>query len=475
MSERNEKLAKNTVLFAIGNLGSKLLQIILVPFYTRVMTSAEFGTADVLQAVVSLLLPIGSLTIYEAVFRYAMEKEYNKNAVFTVGVFISAIGTLIVCGIGLFVSALIDPLYVWLVIGNAVAGFLRSLLSQYTRSVEKTALFTLDNVMLTVYVLVFNITFIVAFDMGVVGYMLGYTLANVLSCAFLYVALGSARRLDVRAVNGGLVREMLWFSIPLIPNAVCWWISSFIDRIVITTVVGEAANGIYAAAHKIPSLLTVVVTIFFQAWQISANQEFRSKDIHSFYSDINGHIIATVTAISSVLILLCRPITQVFLGEEYQDAWRVMPLLLLAMTFFSFAQFLGSIYSANKKTTMAFVTNLIGVVVCLLLNLFLVVYCKVGILGSAIATSVSYFVLWITRVFSTRKIIRLNQRIGKVIPAIVLLSSQAILVTANWNASLTYGISAVITIILLAIFMENYRVLVRFSLRFVGRILGRKV
>ena len=58
MSNRNEKLVKNVLLFAIGNIGSKLLQIILVPLYTRVMTSAEYGTVDIMQAIVSLLMPV---------------------------------------------------------------------------------------------------------------------------------------------------------------------------------------------------------------------------------------------------------------------------------------------------------------------------------------------------------------------------------------------------------------------------------
>ena len=69
MSSRNENLIKNVILFAIGNIGSKLLQIILVPLYTRVMSSAEYGTVDIMQAIVSLLIPIFCFTIYEAVFR----------------------------------------------------------------------------------------------------------------------------------------------------------------------------------------------------------------------------------------------------------------------------------------------------------------------------------------------------------------------------------------------------------------------
>ncbi|MBP3627787.1 MAG: oligosaccharide flippase family protein [Clostridia bacterium] len=438
------------------------------------MTSSEFGTADVLQAIVSLLLPIFSLTIYEGVFRYTMEKEYNKNAVYTVGIIISALGAIILCIIGGFLSAftLID--YVWIVVFNSIAGFFRSLFSQYARAVDKTGLFTLDNVLLTFYVLAFNIVFIVFLNMGVMGYMLGYTVANLLSCIFLFIFLGPYRKLDFKSVKFPLFKEMLWFSIPLIPNAICWWISSFIDRIIITSVIGEAANGIYAAGHKIPSLLSVVVTIFFQAWQISANQEFKKKDISQFYTEIHDQIFAVIMLVSSGLILLCRPVTSIFLGKDYYEAWTVMPLLLIAMSFFSFAQFLGSIYSANKKTVMAFVTNFIAVIVSLGLNILLVAFLKIGIIGSAIATSIGYFVLWIIRIKSTKKIVPIFYNIKKMFSCVLLIILQAILITLNVNVLFTYIIASIITVALVIILRDNIISLINFAFSFIKKIIRKE-
>jgi len=473
LSSRNEKLVKNVILFAIGNIGSKLLQVILVPLYTRVMTSSEYGTVDIMQAVVSLLIPIFSFTIYEAVFRYAMEKEYNKKAVYSTGIVMSVLGTLILCTGGTAVSFFIDPVFVWLVVANSVAGFFRSLLSQYARAVEKTVLFTVDSVLLTVFVLILNIIFIIKLDMGIIGYMLGYILANLLSCFFLFLFLGEYRKFSLKAVTKPLVKEMMRFSLPLIPNAVCWWLSSFIDRVIITAVVGEAANGIYAAGHKIPSMLTVIVTIFFQAWQMSANQEFKKKDIADFYTEIHDQIFSVITLASSLLILFCKPITSIFLGEEYYSAWQVMPLLLVAISFFSFAQFLGSIYSANKKTGMALVTNLIGVIISLSVNIILVAVLKIGIIGSAIATVCSYFVLWNIRIKNTYRIVPIKYKRGKMVITTVILLAQAILVTLSLNHVITYILSAVAFVSLTIIFLKDIVSLIRFALSFVKKILKR--
>lgn len=469
MANREEKLAKNTILFAAGNFGSKLLQIILVPFYTRVMSDAQYGTVDLLQAIVSLLLPIASLAIYESVFRYAMEKEYDKNAVLSVGLLISLVGAVVLCAGGGVVCVFAPASYVWLVIANSIFNSLRTLMSQYTRAVGRTVLFSIDNILMTLLVLVLNIVFIAVLRMGITGYMLGYTLANLLSAVFLYVMLGEQRKLRFSGIRKGLVKEMLLFALPLIPNAICWWISSFLDRVMIVSMVGTAANGLYAAAHKIPSLLSVVVSIFFQAWQMSANEEFRQKDIAGFYSKIFEQISACIFLLSSVLIVLSRPINSIFLGADYGGAWVYMPPLVLSMTFFSFAQFLGSIYSANKKTNMALVTNLVGVAVNVTLNAVLIPL--IGTIGAAVATAVSYLVLWLVRIIDTGKIVPMRYKIVTIVAASLIVSAQTVLVCADLDVVVTYSLCAVGTAALLIMYRRTLFTMVNFFLRFAKKIL----
>lgn len=474
MANREDNLAKNTLLFALGNFGSKLLQIILVPFYTRFMTDAQYGTVDLLQAVVSLLVPIASLAIYESVFRYAMEKEYDKTAVLSVGVVVTALSAVVLCLGGGVVSFLAPAAFVWLVVANTVTNGLRTLMSQYTRAIGRSGLFALDNVLMTGLVLVLNIIFIAVLRMGITGYMLGYTLANLISAVFLTVCLKGRCRIDLKKVRKGLVGEMLLFSLPLIPNAICWWVSSFLDRVMIVSMVSTAANGLYAAAHKIPSLLSLVMTIFFQAWQVSANEEFKKKDIAQFYGKIFDQMSACIFVFASVLILLSRPINTVFLGADYYDAWQFMPPLVLSTAFFSFAQYLGSIYTANKKTKMAFVTNAVAVVVSVSLNALLIPL--LGVIGACVANATSYLVLWLVRVFDTKKIVPISYRVGHVAVASAILVGQAVLVCMDVAPALTYAVGAVGTLVLVVLYWSNLMGTAKFALRFAGKILhlGRR-
>ena len=487
MANREEHLAKNTLLFALGNFGSKMLQIILVPFYTRFLIDAQYGTADIMQAVVSLLVPIASLTVAESVFRYAMEKEYNKSAVLSVGVAVTGLGALMLCLMGMVLSlpgltavvqrffpgmAVDTRVFIWLIIANTITNALRTLISQYTRAIGRTGLFALDNVVLTAVVLVLNIVFIALLGMGVTGYMLGYTLANLFSAVFLILSMGKQFRLDFGSVHRGLTCEMLLFSLPLIPNSVCWWISSFLDRVMILSMVSAAANGLYAAAHKIPSLLSVIMSVFFQAWQVSANEEFRKKDIAEFYGIIFNQISACMFVLAAVLIMFSRPINTLFLGARYYDAWQFMPPLVLSTVFFSYAQFLGSIYSANKKTKMAFVTNFVGVLVSVTLNLLLIPL--LGALGAAIANASSYLVLWLVRTWDTGKIVPIQYRVKQTVFATLIVAALAFVVCMDWNLWLSYGCCAGGICVLVGMFRNELVGTVRFCFRFARKILRRR-
>lgn len=471
METRETHLIKNTLIFALGNFGSKILQIALVPFYTRVMTSSEYGVVDILQALVALLLPIISIAIYEAVFRYAMDKEYDKYAVLSVGISINAIGNLIMVLLGIGFMQIFDPTYVWLVIINTSMVALWTLFSQYTKAIGKSLLYSVNNIVLTAAVLIFNILFLTIFRWGIEGYMLGYILANFVATVMLIIVLKKDIRVDFKSIERKLVIEMLIFSIPLVLNGICWWLSNFTDRMMITSMLGSSENGLYAASSKIPHLVSVVVTVFCQAWQISANEEFDSEDRSSFYSKIYNELSGYVFIMASFLIIFCRPLNIVILGKNYYTAWVIMPVLTLASTFFAFAAFLLSIYSANKSTTMAFVTNLICVVVNVVLNYLFILKWKT--VGAAIATAVAYAILWMIRIIDTKRILAIYYDFRNILIATAIVVVQAVLVCMDRDYVITYLLCGVGTLIILflyrAVLLRGIMYAVNISKKFIGK------
>lgn len=425
--QREKKLVSNIMIFALGNLGSKFLQFLLVPFYTAVLAPSEYGVVDILQTGSMLLIPIFSLTISESVFRYGMDKSCNKKSVFSIGFFVSLIGSAVLIVLGSVGEKIFHLEYqgFYLMLLYSVVSMMRNVTSQFLRAIGKVKLFSIDNMLQTLAIVLLNLLLLIKFRMGISGYMWGYIWGNIVSVLFALSVGKLWKYLEFRKPDIDTAKQMLLFSIPLVPNTICWWISSSTDRLMLVTMVGESSNGIYSIAHKIPSVINIVIGIFIQAWQISANEEFDKKDKGQFYSAIFDYLVFLSFSICSLLMLFAKVEIRILSNANYYEAWESMIVLILGMVFFTFAQFLGTIYTANKKTMMAFWTNLLAAIVNVILNMVFVP--RWGAVGAAFTTCFSYFVLWISRIITTKSIVEITIKVKKVVFCSMLLCIQTIL------------------------------------------------
>lgn len=444
---RANGLIKNTFIFALGSFGSKLLQFLLLPLYTRLLTDAQYGTVDILQNLGILLIPIVSLTVAEGVFRFALDNSSDNRDVFTIGMRVVSIGTVILLlagclmyGVGFYSS------YVWIVVFYTLSQIFRTIASQFVRAIGKVKLFTIDNLLQTLLIILFNILFLTVFDMGVKGYMLGYILGNSVSFLFLFVVATLWKYLKRRIGNKSTVKEILRYSIPLIPNAICWWIISTIGRFMVTGYLGVDANGVYAVANKIPTIVTLIMQVFFQAWQISASCEFEKSD----YAEYSSRIFRTFESLAFTLTGFIITFSKFFimlLGSGFRGAQEFIPVLLVGTVFFNLAQFHGVSYVASKNTIMAFVTNLITAVLNIVLNIILIPH--FGVMGAAISLMVSYLVFWLIRLIDTRRITKIKYPWQNLLANLFLTIAMATVATLQMASWLWISLSLFIVMVVI--------------------------
>lgn len=441
---KEKKLVKNTMIFAIGNIGSKMLQFIMLPYYTGVLNTIEYGTVDFLQTIGMLIIPIISAAIYEAVFRYAMDSHYDKKEVFSVGIITWIAGNIIMIFVGVFLNAYE---YTWIVILYISINVLRNILSQFLRAIGKVKLYTVDSILYTFFIVVFNILYLSFFSLKIDGYLMAYNSAGIISIILLSIVINIKEYLSVQIITKKTVYAMFAFSIPLIPNTVCWWISNSSDRLMITHWLGESVNGVYAISNKVPTIVTILVGIFFQAWQISANEEYENKNLDIFFGQVLKYLQTFVVLLCLGLIGTSKIIVRIIASKGYYDAWEYMIPLLVGITWYSYAQLLGSVYSTFKQTKMALITNLASAVVNIVLNIALIF--KLGALGAAIATAVSYFVLFICRLKNTEKIIKIPVDRQKFIEnSVAIIGAAIIMLTETKFGTIFYILDVIIVLYL---------------------------
>ena len=417
-SSRGKTLTLNTLALTVGRLGSKLLVFLLIRFYTYILTQEQYGTADLISSAANLLIPLACAGLSGGFFRFAAEarSRRDRTTVFSAGVCI-----LSVASIGF---ALLSPLlylipyfsdYVWLILAYVLCANLHYFVSDFIRGQGKFRLFALQGVLNTVLNIAFNLILLLPLSMGVNGYILSIVLADLCTSLFLIVTCRLWRYLRPGAADRRLIRAMLRYCLLLIPASVCWWITNASDRYMVTYFCGEAQNGLYAAAYKIPNLLVIASGIFIDAWQFSAvvenrrvsevedeaQKRARRHSLTAFFSKIFKGYAGFLFLASAVMMLLSRPMAALLFDPSFADAWRFIPVLLLATALSSLGNFSASVYMVERRGLASFVTALIGALSNLALNFLLIP--KHGPLGAAVATALSYLLVFIVRVLSTRR------------------------------------------------------------------------
>lgn len=462
-------LMSNTLLISIGTFGSKLLVFFMTRFYTGYLTPSDYGTADLITQTANLLFPIISLGITEGVFRFALDKALDRRSVFSSGFFTITLGAVLFLAIIPLLNLVKEfEGFIWLIVVYTMASCYHSLCAQYIRALGKTGLFAVQGIVNTAMVIVLNIVFLAVYGMGVTGYVLSVVIADSLCTLFLILKERLWKEITLK-INKQVIPAVLKYSIPLIPTTIFWWITSASDRYMVNGFIGSEANGIYAVSYKLPTLLTLVSTIFMQAWQFSAVTEEGGdrKEYAEFFGGVWRSFQAVMFLAGSAVIAFAKPAMMILTTDEFYSAWEYVPLLAVSMVFTAFVSFLGSVYVVRKKSNLSFITSIPGPVINIVLN-FLLIPSFLGVQGAAIATVISYFVVFVIRMFSVRKLIDFKLYSGHIIINTCIIFIQAATMILSLNGWIIW--QAVCVLLLLVV---NFKFLMACAEKILSPILRR--
>lgn len=472
MQDNYKKLGKNIFSLTLGSFGSKLLTFLFVPFYTAVLSTEEYGTADLITVTVSLLFPFFSLIICEAMLRFAQEKEIDLRQIFSIGLYIWLIGLIIL----LMLSPLLNFIpslrsYSTLILIYYCIYSLNMNIGYYVRGIGEVTVYSISGIITTICTIIFNLIFLLLFKMGVVGYIASIIISSSLSTLYMILATQIYKnRIPIKSIDKNILKKMLSFSIPLIPNSASWWISNSSDKYILTFFEGASANGIYSVAYKIPTIIMIVTNIFTTAWRLSAVYKFGTDASKRFYSNVFDMYITLTVGMASCLMLLNKPLSYVLYLKEFYEAWKFVPVLILASVILSYSDFLGTIYTSAYKTTILFYSTLLGAISNLILNFWLIPRC--GAIGAAVATLLSYVVTFVIRMINSREILKIQYKIKEDILCILIITVQLIVSSSNLKSE--YLVSFACLVLLIVIKKENILELMRKIIQSISNRISRK-
>ena len=425
---KKKQLAKNTVIIFLGRVCTQLISYFLLPLFTTYLTKKEYGTVDLIQSYVTLLVPIITLELEMSVFRYLIdsrEKDSDIKKLMSNNFYILGVSLSIFTLLYIIISSFITIPFRWVVLLDIIVCVLSGNFLQVARGFGKTVDFSISCILTGITTIVSNIVTILVFKLGAEGMIISMALANFICSLYLFLRLKLYSKIDFKLVDHKLLKEMYKYSIPLIPNGIRWWIINVSDRTIIAWILGAGANGLYAISNKFPTIISSLTGVFNLSWSESAALHINSKDRDEFFSDIFNTIMKLFIALG-VGMIACMPfVFPILINSKYNGAYNYIPYLVLGSVFNVAICLYSQVYLAKKLSKQVASTAILGAIINIVINVVFIKY--IGLYAAAISTAVSYFVMMLYRHIDLKKYVNIKLENGLVIKSILIFTFSIIL------------------------------------------------
>ena len=401
-------LFKNTFIIAIGKFSTQILSYLLLPLYTSILTTSEYGIYDLLVTICIFVIPLITIMMEESMFRFLIdeETETGKKKVMSTACIYAIVSMVIWCGLGLCVLTLLHYEYALVFILYMISSILMKLTNGISRGLSKIKLYSLSNVILSILTIGLNILFIAVFKWGVYGLLYSTIIANVVTCIFVLLKLKVYNLIRPQYYDKKKLRVMLKYSFPLVPNNISWYIINISDRIIVSSFLGSSVNGIYAMANKFPNIMNNFSSFFFTAFKENVAIAVKKDSYEKYYNEIYDIVHNAFIAISLLIISILPFIFNIFIKNDYVAAYEYIPLLVIALYYGNMAGFYGTLFTAFKESKIIGKSTIWGAIINLVVHIGLIYF--IGIYAAIISTLISNYVVAIYRKIKLKDYVKLH-------------------------------------------------------------------
>ncbi len=401
---RENTLVKNTAILTIGKICTQLITFFLLPLYTGILSTEEYGTVDLLNTLVSLLLPIVTFQVEQAVFRNLLdvrEDEREKEKIISTGFF----SVIIQCIIYLIFFSIISPLihnkYKIFLATNVIAYIFASLFQQIARGLGDNKQFAIGSFISALITILINILLLVFIKLGATGMLMGTMLGQISCTIYLFIILKLYKYIKIATFEYIVLKKLWKYSIPLIPNSISWWIFNASDRLIVSAVLGVGKNGILSAAHKFSTVYITFYNIFNMSWTEMVSIHINDSDIKEFFNKLFNIVLKIFTTIA-IGIIACMPfVYKIMINERYYEGFYQVPIMMIGAIFSVIVSTLGGLYAAKRNTKAVANTSLISAIINIVVHITLINF--IGLYAATISTFSAYFIMSIYRLHDVKK------------------------------------------------------------------------
>lgn len=399
MESRYKRLGKNSIIVFLGNAGSKIIGILMLPFYTHYLSTSGYGTYDIVNTYSVVLLPFVTCCIADSIFIFPKDKSIlEKTKYFSSGLIFCAFTLSVVLIISYLIRILFPEsfigTYIWWIVALTFSTFLLNYVQQFSRSIDKMIVYSLTGIVYVLAIALLSILLLPSYKLS--GYLAALVLSSLIAALFAVLCSKSYNYFKLYRYDKKYLNELLRYGIPLIPNTVMWWLVDGINRPIMMNTIGTDAIGVYAIANKMPGFLSMIFVVFSNAWGISMLEEFKKPDFNNFFNKTMKVLVFVVAIGSALMITASRLIVSILAAPDFFEAWNYVPILIIGVMFQHISTLVGGVFMAERKSKYFFYSSIWGAVTSVVLTLILIkVY---GLMGVCIAVALSFMCMAVVRI-----------------------------------------------------------------------------
>lgn len=411
---KEKEYAKNTIILLIGKFATQFMSLLLIPLYTHYLLTSDYGSVDLIQTYITLFVPILTVKLDSAVFRFLIDERKNekgKKKIITNVFIVLLISIIIFTIIFLFFVKIIKIQYKLLIYFNIFILMISNIFLQILRGIGKNKEYTISAIISAIVTAIINVICILILKKGASSILLATTIANLICIIYIFINTKINKYINLKLINKKCLKELLKYSLPMIPNELSWWIVNVSDRSIITYFIGATFNGIYTISCKFSNIINTIFNIFNMSWQETASLHINDEKKEEFFSNMINKLFNLFSSLSLLMLAILPFVFKIIIGEGYYDAYRYIPILLFGNIFNILVSLLGGIYIAYKKIKEITIATLIAAIINIILNIIFIN--KFKLYAASISTFISYVLLAIYRYIDVQKYmkIKLNYKI----------------------------------------------------------------
>lgn len=418
---RKTELAKNTAILTVGKVCTQCISFFLLPLYTAILSTEEYGTFDLFVTYSALLLPLVNWQFDQGLFRFMLDCRNDmkqQKELFSTLLVSSLIQSSLYVIIFLIVRPFLKIENSYFLLGYVVLQVFTSFFLQFVRGLGYSVKYTIASFISASATTVLNVIALVIFGMRLQGLFLSTLSAQILTLSYLIVTSKCWNYISLKSVRLTVLKNVGVYSIPLIPNNLAWWVVNASDRTIISHFLGAAANGIFSVAHKFPNVFIQFYNILNLSWTETVSLHFQDEDRDEFLTETMTTLYKLFSA-ACFGIVACIPfVFSALVNQKYEAAYNQILILMYAMLFRVLVGLYSCVYVAQKSAKKIAYTSIAAAVINIVVNLLLI--SKIQVFAASVSSLVAFMLMFFIRYFDVNKTVHMKIKTSVVIESVII-------------------------------------------------------